>query len=236
MPVYSFTVTFLLLSLIMLLRYFILVGAAYHFSRKFSDHRIENTNAPKDHIQKDIFWSIISTFIFALSGTLLIRMWQSGLIDVYLDFSKYGIIYLLISLPVLMFFHDMYFYWTHKLLHLKILYKHVHLVHHKSRVPTAWTAFSFHPVEAIIQALILPLLLYIFPVHLLVLIVFLTLMTILGIINHLGYEFYPAIFHKKPLSYLISATHHQAHHKNPHVNFGLYFNWWDLWMDTELEK
>lgn len=236
MPVYSFTVTFLLLSLIMLLRYFILVGAAHFFSQKFPGRRIEDTFAPKEHILRDIMWSIVSTFVFALSGTVLIRMWQSGVIDVYLDFSKYGFIYLILSLPVLMFFHDMYFYWTHKLLHLKFFYKHVHLIHHRSRVPTAWTAFSFHPLEAIIQAFILPFLLYLFPVHLLILVIFLTLMTILGIVNHLGYEFYPEAFHRKPLSFMISATHHQSHHKNPNVNFGLYFNWWDLWMSTELKK
>lgn len=221
----------------MLIRYFSLVGGAYWLSQKFADHQIEKVDISQGQIRRDIYWSILSTVIFAISGTALIRLWQAGRIDIYLEIEKYGWPYLFISLFLLLFLHDSYFYWTHKLLHKPYFFKHVHRVHHESRIPTAWTAFSFHPVEALIQAIILPVLLYFVPAHIFILMIFLTLMTVLGIVNHLGYEFYPKSFRfKKPSSFIISATHHQAHHKKVHVNFGLYFNWWDLWMNTEARQ
>lgn len=234
MPVYSTLMTFFILFGIMLIRYFLLVGGAFWLSKKFVNHKIENVEISLAQVKRDIYWSVLSTIIFAGSGTALIHLWQEGVIDIYLEVNKYGWTYLLISLFVLLFLHDFYFYWTHKILHKPFFFKHVHRVHHESRVPTAWTAFSFHPVEAIIQAVILPVLLYLVPVHIVVLVSFLTLMTVLGIVNHLGYEFYPLRFRsKKPFAFIISATHHQAHHKKVHVNFGLYFNLWDLWMKTE---
>jgi lathosterol oxidase len=234
LPVYSLPITFLILLAIMLIRYFVLVGGAYWLSQKFGSHRIETVEISKTQVRRDIYWSIVSTIIFAISGTILIRLWQMGKIAIYLEANKFGWAYLVISLPLLLFLHDLYFYWTHKMLHRPFFFKHVHRIHHESRVPTAWTAFSFHPVEAIIQAIILPVLIFIVPVHIVVLMIFLTLMTMLGIINHLGYEFYPSRFRsQKPFSFIISATHHQAHHKRVHVNYGLYFNWWDLWMKTE---
>lgn len=49
--------------------------------------------------------------------------------------------------------HDVYFYATHRLLHTRPLYKWVHSWHHRAHNPSPWTAFSFHPVEALVQAL-----------------------------------------------------------------------------------
>lgn len=237
LPIYSIEVTFLILSVVMLLRYFLLVGIAFRITKNLDDKRIDKEKIQTDKIKKDIYWSVLSTFIFAASGTWLIYLWQHGYLDIYFDPSKYGWTYLVLSLFILMFTHDFYFYWTHRLLHKPKFFKLFHKVHHESRVPTAWTAFSFHPGEAIIQAFILPVLLLIFPVHWMVLALFLLIMTVLGIINHLGVEIYPLRFRKtKPFTYLISATHHQHHHRKVHANFGLYFNWWDLWMKTEGEK
>ncbi len=234
LPVFSFPVTLLIMIVVMLGRYFFLAGLSYQLAKKFPERSIEKVEVPRQQILKDIKWSVYSTLIFALSGAWLIQLWQQGSIDIYKEADKYGWMYFIISLPLLMFIHDMYFYWSHRLLHLNLFFKRFHLVHHQSRVPTAWTAFSFHPVEAILQALILPVLLLLFPTHWLVVISFLTLMSILGIINHLGHEFYSQKFRTmKPFTWLISATHHQAHHRQIHHNFGLYFNWWDLWMKTE---
>lgn len=237
LPVFSFPITFLIMTVVMLGRYFLLAGVSYKIVKLFPQNSIEKIVVPKRQITNDIKWSVFSTMIFALSGACLIHLWQKGYIEIYQRSDKYGWIYLALSLPLLMFLHDMYFYWTHRLLHLNLFFKHYHLVHHQSKVPTAWTAFSFHPVEAILQALILPVLLFLFPVHWMILILFLTAMSVLGIINHLGHEFYSETFRTiKPFTWLISATHHQTHHRQIKKNFGLYFNWWDIWMGTEERK
>ena len=42
---------------------------------------------------------------------------------------------------------DVWFYWTHRLLHWGPLYRHVHKMHHRFKAPTAIAAVYAHPVE-----------------------------------------------------------------------------------------
>ena len=41
------------------------------------------------------------------------------------------ILYVLACVLIMDYLHDAWFYWTHRLLHWKPLYRHVHYVHHK---------------------------------------------------------------------------------------------------------
>lgn len=230
LPVYSFSVTFLILSAVMLIRYFILAGTFRFICKKTGKAPIDQGPISSHQIKRDIYWSIQSSLIFALAGTVLIKLWQVGQTKIYYDVGEYGSWYLVISLGIYLFIHDTYFYWTHRLLHL-YQFKRCHFVHHESRIPTAWTSFSFHPAEAVIQALILPVLVLTVPIHWIVLVTFLIIMTICGLLNHLGFDFYPSFLEKK--FSLISATHHQLHHKKVTVNYGLYFTFWDKLMRTE---
>jgi len=45
---------------------------------------------------------------------------------------------------------DFHFYWIHRMLHIPILYKNIHSIHHESFNPTPWSGLSFHPVEGVI--------------------------------------------------------------------------------------
>lgn len=37
-----------------------------------------------------------------------------------------------------------------------------------------------------------------------------------------------------PGRHLITAAHHDLHRKNPNVNFGLYFRFWDKLLNTDV--
>jgi len=53
-------------------------------------------------------------------------------------------------------------------------------------------------------------------------------MTILNVLGHLGYEFYPRNFVANPLTnWNNTSFHHNQHHQKFNCNYGLYFNWWD---------
>lgn len=122
-------------------------------------------------------------------------------------------------------------------MHHPKIFKMVHKVHHNSLTPTPWTAFSFHPWESLLEALVLPLILLMVPVNVYVLGFYLLLMTLSSVINHLDIEIYPERFQKNRLGkLLIGATHHHYHHKEFNTNFGLYFTFWDKWMGTESSK
>jgi uncharacterized protein (DUF2147 family) len=122
-------------------------------------------------------------------------------------------------------------------MHHKNLFKHVHRVHHESTNPSPWAAYAFHPWEALIQALVMPILVFVLPLHPLTAFTFLAYMIIRNVIGHLGFEILPKGFTKnKWLNWNTAVTHHNMHHEHFHNNYGLYFTWWDKLMKTEDAK
>ena len=133
-----------------------------------------------------------------------------------------------------MFLHESYYYFMHRFMHKPKIYRFIHKTHHDSIIPSPFTAFSFHPVEGVLQAAVLPLLLLFIPIHYYVLIVYLFIMTFSSIINHLDIEIYPKDFNKHAIGkWIIGATHHSLHHSQFKYNFGLYFTFWDKFFKTE---
>jgi len=51
---------------------------------------------------------------------------------------------------VIPFWREFHFYWTHRAIHWKPLYRHVHFLHHKNVNPNPWSGMSMHPIETII--------------------------------------------------------------------------------------
>jgi sterol desaturase/sphingolipid hydroxylase (fatty acid hydroxylase superfamily) len=110
----------------------------------------------------------------------------------------------------------------------------MHTVHHESRPPSAWAAMSFHPWEALSGALVIPLLVFIVPIHVAMLGLLLGIMTLMGVTNHMGWEMFPArIVKGRAGKWLITASHHDLHHQKYRCNYGLYFRHWDRLCGTD---
>ena len=227
----TFTFTFV--------RYLIFSGALHYvclvWFRKFFQNRIIN-HVPIDRAQmrREIGHSAIASLIFSLLFGVTIVLWQAGYTRIYLHWNDYPLWYHPLSLLGAMLLHETYYYWLHRWMHLPKVYRLLHQWHHESIHTSAMTAFSFHPLEAGLQAIFLPVLIVFLPMHLFVLFFLLLVMTISGTINHSGIEMYPKKFERHWLGkWLIGATHHDLHHKKFQYNFGLYFTFWDRWMKTE---
>ena len=193
--------------------------------------------ANRNQIKKEITWSTLSSMIFAFVGAITYFLWDNNLTAIYLNPAEYGYWYLPISLVVMMLIHETYYYWLHRALHIPKIYKRVHKVHHQSLSPSPWTAFSFHPWESILEAIIVPLILIFLPVNIYVLLFYLIFMTFSSVVNHLDIEIYSDRFRRSSFGKMwIDATHHHFHHKEFITNYGLYFTFWDKWMGTESRK
>lgn len=224
----------LVLSAAVFFRYVAIAGAFYLLIWKGKPgfaKKIEAATPPREILRAEFLWSALASVVFGVFGALGLILWDRGYTQVYLDWNRYGPIYPWISLAALMFLHDTYFYWVHRWMHLPKVFRAIHRVHHLSKNPSPWAAFSFHWVESILEAAILPALILVVPTHPVILVVFLTTMTFLGVINHLGYEIYPRWFLQRT-DFLISASNHHLHHSKIHFNYGLYFTWWDRWLGT----
>jgi sterol desaturase/sphingolipid hydroxylase (fatty acid hydroxylase superfamily) len=183
---------------------------------------------------KEFAWSMSTVVIFSLVGFGIYSAEHAGLTRIYHRIDEYGIAYMVFSLAVAIVFHDFYFYWMHRLMHHKRIFKYVHRVHHESTNPSPWAAYAFHPWEALIQALVMPILVFTLPLHPLTAFLFLAYMIIRNVIGHLGFEIFPKGWTRNRwLSWTTAVTHHSLHHEHFHGNYGLYFTWWDRWMKTE---
>ena len=227
---------------ILLIRYFITAGFFFTYYLKVKNSETDKkilSQRPlkKNQVRKEIYWSILSSAIFAFFGAVIYWLWLKDLTAIYIDPAKFGYWYLPLSLIIVLLLHETYYYWIHRAMHIPKIYKIVHKVHHNSLSSTPWTAFSFHPWESVLEALILPLLLLLIPLNIYGLLFYLIFMTFSSVVNHLDIEIYPEFFRKSAFGKLwIDATHHHFHHKEFNTNYGLYFTFWDKIMKTESRK
>lgn len=226
------------LVLVIFARYFVLAMIAYVIfyviKREAWRFKRLQKNFPlrKDYI-REFTYSLITTFIFAIIGYAVFLTPFAKLTRVYYDVSAYGITYLVISIVLMIVIHDTYFYWTHWLMHRKAFYRYVHKVHHLSTNPSPWAAMAFHPLEAIIEALVIVVIAVLIPCHPWALGIFLLLMMIYNVYGHLGYELYPKGFSKSIIGrWINTSVNHNLHHQTFKGNYGLYFLFWDRIMGT----
>ena len=147
--------------------------------------------------------------------------------------NEHGYGYFLFSYVALLLLHDTWFYWTHRLLHLRPIFRIAHAVHHRSVNPSPWSAFAFHPLEAVVHAVLLPLAVLLLPLNIWAISLWFTTQVVVNVLGHKGYEFLPASFARLWLFRLLNtSTHHNMHHRLTKCNFGIYLNVWDRIMGT----
>ena len=184
-------------------------------------------------IRREIGWSLASAAIYGIPAGIF--GWDRyGWTQIYSEWDAFPLWYLPVSVLIYLFAHDTWFYWTHRWMHRPRLFKVAHAVHHSSRPPTAWAAMSFHPIEALTGAVVIPLLVFLVPIHIAMVGLVLGVMTLMGVTNHMGWEMFPRwLVHSPVGSWIITASHHQLHHERYTCNYGLYFRFWDRLCKTD---
>lgn len=213
----------------------LVVAVLFGLCRSFSErHRIQTRRATSGDMRREFLNSLKTVMVYATVALGVIELIQRGETRMYTDPAAYGWWYLIVAIPLLLVLHDTYFYWAHRLMHHPILFRQVHRVHHLSRTPSSWAAYSFSVWEALVMALFVPCAILAIPLHPIALSVFLAIMIIRNAMGHSGIEFHPQRWVDTRCDVLTTVTHHDMHHQSLNGNYGLYFTWWDRWMGTEL--
>jgi Delta7-sterol 5-desaturase len=204
------------------------------FRNKLSYKKIQKKFPEVKDYGRELCFSTISVIIFSLPP--LIMLYSENIrphTTFYKEINVYGMPYFLLAFPLMFIMHDTYFYWMHRLMHHPLLFRKVHLVHHKSTNPSPWAAYAFHPFEAVTESLIFVIFLLTIPVHSIHLMTFFVFSLIYNVYGHLGYEIYPKGFNKHWLGkWINTSVSHNMHHQYFRGNYGLYFTIWDRLMGT----
>jgi len=146
-----------------------------------------------------------------------------------------------LSLDVL---HDTWFYFTHLLMHKnRWLLSNVHYLHHQSKVPTPFSGYSLHVLEALIVFFDEILCVFVIPMHVSIHRLYHLYTTLIHIGGHASYELHPLVPSLEQLAWILfkggevsreinTVLYHNLHHQFPGCNFSLYFGHWDTFFKT----
>jgi len=121
-----------------------------------------------------------------------------------------------LGLAILVLWNEFHFFIVHRIMHFPFLFRNVHCIHHKSKVPTVYSVYSFHWVEALLLSTV-PLTIAIFLPFSFVSIAIYPLVSIL--INYSGHCNY-RFGNGNGNNWLLWGSNHNEHHYKNKKNYG----------------
>ena len=199
----------------------------------WASRKIQKREASRADFVREFLASVRTVVVFTVLAVPMVWAFNHGYLKSYqgavtpLVFALY--------LAAMLLAHDTWFYWSHRTMHTKLLYRKFHRFHHQTITPTAWTAYSFAVPEAAVSFLFMPAWLVLVPTPVPVVFAFLALMILRNTMGHAGLELHPRGWASHPvLKWISTTTHHDLHHGSSYDhNYGYYFTWWDKLMGTE---
>ncbi|MEM6680255.1 MAG: sterol desaturase family protein [Pseudomonadota bacterium] len=185
------------------------------------ERRIQS-RAPSDR-RTDIRQSLLSLLFIAAyvaaglwlqaQGWGLFSPWDLGLLEVVVGFVVSLVIY------------DAWFYWAHRLMHTRALYR-FHAQHHVSIAPTPWSNNNdtmvgtfFEQSYFLVAPLVLPFPALVFVMHKI-------WDQVTGMIGHAGHEYFASPIARAPWLG-VCTVYHDQHHAQFRCNFANTFTFWD---------
>ena len=208
----------------------------YTFRRQGSERKFDSRALGRDdrkffgrnQVWDNMLWSCASgVTLWTAYEVLFLWGYANGVLPFYLDPIAHPVWFVatLIAIPFWTSFH---FYFIHRLLHWKPLYRIAHAVHHRNDNLGPWSGFSMHPVEHVIylSSILIHTVLASHPIH----VFFHMQWNALGAAtSHAGFE--SLTFRGRPI-FLLGSFHHQLHHRYYDCNYGNQYVACDQWFGS----
>ncbi len=216
---------------LLLLAFFYLVSLVVLFSTGFFIEKLNHSH-PQRKIQKrgfsspsgrDIRSSAIQLFFTSLCISLGIFAQYAGWTFYEPLESSWWSLPTFFVLSLIL--HDSWFYWGHRALHTRWLYR-FHSPHHRNVTPSVWSNDAGHFVDTLFAHSYYAIIVFIMPIPANALILHRIFDQISAAVGHCGYEHFASPTARKPWPFLCTVFHDQ-HHQYFLYNYGNYFSLWD---------
>jgi lathosterol oxidase len=176
---------------------------------------------PEQQRQAMVLSTMNLTIGGVISGTLIYALTHGLDTPIYFDVAERGWVWFFASTVLLFVLVDGLAYWAHRLMHAKLVFRHVHRWHHRYVATSPWVVTAMHPVEFLVfqAATFLPL--FVIPFHYAAIIAVFVYVLVFNIVDHSGVRLHSRIPWQGP------STYHDDHHVYFHVNFGQHLMFWD---------
>ena len=199
-----------------------------------TDHKYDRRPFPRrgrmftfdDQLRDNIFWTLVSgVSIWTLYEALLWWAMANGYAPTWT--WNDGAVWFFAAFLMIPVWESFYFYWMHRALHSKVMYR-FHALHHRNTDIGPWSGLSMHPVEHLMY-FGTGLIHFVVPTHPVHMVAHLMFYALYAITTHTGFE---GLWAKGRKRYHLGNFHHQLHHRYFEVNYGTLEVPWDVLFGT----
>lgn len=190
----------------------VFLGVCRFLNTKNIVHLIIDKTVSQKQIRWERFHSLKSALIFGFSAFPLIYLIRSGVIKLLPDTH----LNITLGLLALTIWNEVHFFLVHRLMHIPYFMRNVHVVHHKSRVPTVYSVYSFHWLEALLLSIVPLSIAMIVPFAPVAIFLYPLVSILLNYAGHCNYRFGDGTGQ----SWKLFGTHHNQHHSRGRKNYG----------------
>jgi lathosterol oxidase len=212
----SYTELYMATLLYFLLLYFFLaplfLSGCKFLHRKKILKKIVDESVSRKQTLNEMKQSLIAISVFGFSSIPVFYLLRRGQLDL-LPGNWWNI---MLGLLILTVWNEVHFFIVHRLMHFPLFMRHVHFVHHRSRIPTVYSVYSFHWFEALLLSTVPFCIVPFVPFSSLAIFLFPLLSILLNYAGHCNYRFGNGGVKR----WLRFGTEHHAHHYQMKNNFG----------------
>lgn len=222
---YTYPVLYIITFVYFFFLYFI-VGFLFLQVCRFLEKRgiVHRIAEGATQIRYEIKYSLQSIAIFGFSSLPVIFLIRTGTISI----SENTFLNVIVGLIVLNLWNEIHFFVIHRLMHTPFFMKRVHVVHHRSKIPTVFSVYSFHWFEALLLSTVplsiapfvpfAPLAIFLYPLC----------SILLNFAGHCNYRFGEG----EGKSWKYFAIVHNQHHRKGRRSYGFVLNFLDKLFNT----
>lgn len=178
-------------------------------------------------VRDNMFWTLTSGVgVWTLYEVAMFHAMARGWVPVlaWADNPVWFVLLFLLT-PVWISLH---FYWIHRALHWRPLYRLAHALHHRNVNVGPWSGLSMHPVEHLLffSSILVHVVVAAHPLHILF---HMQHQALTAATSHTGFE---SLLVRDRKQLALGTFHHQMHHRYFEVNYGNLEMPWDKWFGT----